>query len=684
MTRPDLEFATHGGAFTPGELVWALEEDGPRYGQGVWDFGPLIKRVAQSERRIDFAEIPDGYRPDVMDVLMVLAQPDHLAVVEAGVVRRGSPAPTYSVYDSYICLRTLARWGTDRALPSFAAWRQQDCDNLLADLRAGRHRQGGHGLSPGTIKNYVELLKLLRECHAVLPEGLNFRPWGARSPANVSGYEQVGLGNETAPLAWDLWAPLLTASWAIVDKWSPDIVAAVRARRNLPAYASGPAGINALRIFAAWDASGGKVPLHTGFGRNPGRRGEPNTALLCRLLGIHSSIFYPANHSYSQEVVDQLAAAAVDPDRGVLGGLVEPSVLITHEDGTRTPWVAEIGLGETERLVSVLRAACYVIIGCLTGMRDGEIQELRRDSVTTRDGLPALASIEHKGNESLEGEAREWWAPQPVIRACEVLAAVSPHPDYLFARNASNAGCYDGDRDLPRLVAFVNGEPETRLGRGSGLGLKAIEMTGSESINAVTLRQSFAVYATTKPGAELGLGIQLGHSAWRMTSGYFSDGQQQAVKHLDAVRKGVLREQAAELILGTAPVAGPAARRITEFRAQVIADPSRADHIADTVGDRLHFGLTNDCMWNVATSGCGTDRPHLGDHICIGLDCSNALLRQVHTLVLHDGIARIDAYLDQEKGNADLRAIKQKDRANLVRVLRDLDQDPHPRSNNAG
>lgn len=675
MTSPEPEVTTHGGVFSPGELVWALEEGGPRYGQDVWDFGPLITRVAQAERRINFAEIPDGYRRDVMDVLMVLAQPDHPALVEAGVVRRGSPAATYSVYTSYNYLRTIARWATDRALPSFAAWRQQDCDNLLADLRAGRHRQGGHGLSTGTIKKYVELLKLLRECHAVLPEGLNFRPWGARSPGDVCGYDR-GVENETAPLPWDLWAPLITGSWGIVDNWSPDIVAAVRARRNLQAEASGPAGINALRTFAGWEASGGKLPLHTGFGRNPGRRGEPNTALLCRLLGIHSSIFHPGNHSYSQEAVDQLAAAAADPVRGVLGGLVEPTVRITHDDGTKTPWIAEIGLGETEFLVSVLRAACYVIIGCLTGMRDGEIQELRRDSITTRDGLPALTSIEHKGNDSLEGKAREWWAPQPVFRACEVLAAVSPHPDFLFARTASNAGSYSGDRDIPRLVAFVNGDPKTRPGRGSGLGLRAIDMTGSGRINALTIRRSFAVYSTTKPGAELGLGIQLGHSAWRMTSGYFSDGQQQAVKHLDTVRKGILREQAAELITDTAPVAGPAARRINEFRAQVVADPSRADYIAETVADRLHFGLTNDCIWNPESSGCGKDRPHLGDHICIGIDCSNALLRQVHTVILHDGITRLDGYLDQEKGSADLRATKQKDRANLVRVLRDLGHDP--------
>ncbi|MBT2522777.1 hypothetical protein [Arthrobacter sp. ISL-28] len=628
MTRPDPVVAAHPCVFTPGEPVWALEMDGPRYGQTIWDFGPLVKRTSQGERRIDFVEIPEGYRADAPDLLMVLAQPDHPAVIEAGIVRRANPAPTCTIYNTYLYLRALARWGKARSLLSFRAWRQQDCDDFLVDLEAGRHRENGHGLSPATIRNYLVVLKLLYDCRSVLPEGLSFRPWGARSASDVSGAgERQRVENENAPLAWDLWAPLVAASWAIVDKWSVDVIAAVRARRNLPQQVSTPAGTNAFNVIAAWSANSGKLPLHTGFGRSPGQRGEINKTLLCRVLGIHDSVLNRANHNYRQEAEDLLASAAMDQHRAVFGGLVEPSVLVTHEDGTRSPWVAEIGLGETEYFASVLRAACYVIIASLTGMRDGEIQELQCDSITRRDGLPALASIEHKGNDSLEGEARAWWAPQPVIRACEVLTEVSPHPAYLFARSATNAGSYDGDRDLPRLIAFVNDDPQTRPGRGAGLGVRPINTTGSESINADTLRRSFAVYSTTKPGAELGLGIQLGHSAWRMTSGYFSDGQQQAVKHLDATRKGILRTQVAALITDTAPVAGPAARHITAFRAQVIADPSRADHIADTVADRYHPGITNDCIWNVATSGCGTDGPHLNDHICIGLDCFNALLR---------------------------------------------------------
>lgn len=672
MTLPDRATGARRSAFRVGEEVWALEDGGPRYGQARWDLRPVTARVSQAERWIDFTAVPDGYRADVTDLLMVMAQPDHPVVIEAGVVRRGNPAPAAAVYGNYVLLRILAKWGIARSLPSFAAWEQRDCDDLLEDLRAGRHREKGHGLAATSIRQYVDVLKLLRDCHPVLTQGLAFQPWGARQAPEIAGEDGRAPENETAPLGWDLWAPLITASWAIVDRWSVDIIAAVQAQAALPARPAGPAAANAWRIVQEWDARGGQVPLHTGEGRSPGERGRVNTTLFCRLLGINDSIFKPVHPAFRQQAVDLLSAAATDPARGRLGGLIEPSVLVEHDDGTLTPWVTEIGLGETEFLVSVLRAACYVIIGCLTGMRDGEIQELARDSITTRDGLPALASVQHKGNDDLDGEDRAWWAPQPAIRACAVLAAVSPHPTYLFARSASNAGAYDADRDIARLVRLVNADPATRPGRGAGLALRPIELGDSQSINAVTLRRSFAVYATTRPGAELGLGIQLGHSAWRMTSGYMSDGQQQAVRHMDGVRRGVLRDQAHALIVGTTSVAGPAARRITEFRAQIVADPVRAERLADSVAERLHLGVTNDCMWNPSTSGCGAERPRLSDHVCIGLDCSNALATEVHVPVFRDAVARIDAYLERERGNDDLRERMQRDRANLVRVVREL------------
>jgi hypothetical protein len=672
---PKMTTAEKKRAFTPGEPVWLSAPDGPKYGQPVWDLKPMIYRKSQAERYIDFTMIPEAYRSDTMNVLMVVAQPDRPEVIQAGIVRRGAPANSNSAYGTYTSLRAIARWGISQHLRNFSEWCQTDCDNFLNELRTGEHRENGHPLGDRAISLYVSALKLLWECKAFLEYGLSFRPWEARNVAEISTnrIRRPSNENKTAPLVWEQWAPLVAASWKIADEWSLDIIAAQQAWHRLPSRPLGPGGKNAFRIIEQWDAGGGVVPLHTGFGRSPGKRGEINITLFCRIMGINDSVLKKANkYNYRPEAIKMLQAAAADPERGRFGGITSPTVHVTHQKGFQSTWIDELGLGETEYLVSVLRAACYVIVSCLTGMRDSEIQELTKHSVTTYEGLPALKSIEHKGNDILEGQHRYWWAPQPVIRSCHILAELTPHTEYLFARDERNAGAYSSDRDIPRLISFVNGDPSTRPGRGLGLEVEPIETRNSSRINATTLRRSFAIYSTTKPGAELGLGIQLGHAAWRMTSGYFSDGQQQAVQHLDKTRKNILRDQAQELIGDSAPVAGPAAKRIDAFRAQIVANPSRAERIYETVADRIHLGLTNDCLWNPNSSGCGNDGPHLADHICIGLDCSNALATQEHARVIAEGISRIDNYLEAGNQNPKLAEQLGASRRKLAQTLRQL------------
>jgi integrase len=641
MPRTEGARARTSSVFTLGEPIWAGRDDGPKYGQTVWDMAPINTRTSAAQRRIDLGAIPPGYRHDVMDILTILAQPGHEAVLEAGVVRRGDGATTAAICDVYTCLRTIAIWAEARGLRAFPEWRQRDADALVVALQHGTHREDGHGVKPSTVRGYIDALRFARDFHEGLSGGLGFQPWGARSAANVAGDENP-LENLTAPMPWEMWAPLVAASWAFVDRFSVDILRAVDAYENLPARPVGPSGNNAWRALQDWDARGGAVPLHSGFGRYKVGRGEPNKTLLFRLLGLNDSIVKPANRNYRREA-DEM--------------------------------ITEIGLGEAERLTSVLRAACYVIIGSLTGMRDGEIQELRREHLATWHGIPAIRSVQFKGRDDHEGEARYWWAPPPVMRACEVLAQLTPHPTHLFARDAANAGAYDSSRDVPRLVTFVNDDPMIRPGRGNGLALAPIVAAPGVGINALTLRRSFAVYATTKPGAELGLGIQLGHSAWRVTTGYFSDGQERAVQHMNDVRKSLLREQAAALVLGTTPVGGKGAEGITAFRAQIVDDPERAERIIDAVADRLYPGQSNDCMWNESTAGCEGDRPRLGDHLCIGLDCSNTLFYEVHANLARAQIARIDGMLARGRGNESLLAQMRRTRANIARRLRELEPD---------
>jgi hypothetical protein len=506
------------GRFRADEPVFAHHPDGVRFGAPVWDLTPLVRRVSLPDRTIDFTTIPDGWELTVREVLMVAAQPDHPAVVDAGVVRRGRPAPLATMMAIFRHLRTIARWATSRGLAAPPHWCQADADALLADLRTGAHRAAGAALSPSSISGHVTALKLLREFAPVLTEhGLPFQPWGARSPSNVAGLV-VDAENRTPPLRWDTWAPAVAAAWAFVDRFSTDIAAAAKARAALPPHDHGTAGAAAFDILRSWADGGGKVPLHTGYGRYRSVCGEPNVTMLCRRLGITRSIFNRDHACYRPQAEVLLAEMAADPGRREYGGLWTPRVTVRHADGTDRPWIDELGLAELELLVSILRGAAYTLLASLTGMRDSELQQLTRDTAIVADGLPALQGLQFKGAATPDGRARSWFGPPPVFRAIDVLAAVSPHPRYLFARSATNAGSYCPQQDIARLIAFVNTNPQHRHGRGHGLGLQPIQPTPTANVNQITLRRSFSVYAAQYPGAELGLGIQLGHAALRAVS----------------------------------------------------------------------------------------------------------------------------------------------------------------------
>lgn len=651
--------------------VWPHLAGGPQYGDDPWDLALVANRVNMGERYIHFASAPDVHRMTVKNILMTVAAPDREVVVEAGVIRRGDGTPPAGLYDCFRKLVVIAKWSEDNGTARFADWTQADADRFLDDLRTGQHRAGGVGLTATSIRGYVTTLRLLRECQAILPDALSFFPWAGRSASSVSG-EVTHTENTTPPLPWETWAPLITASWVIVDRFSDDIIAAADTRAALPKEPRGPAGANAYNALLDWTEQRGLLPLHTGFGRTKHQRGEPNTTLLEKLLGINANVLNRSSHQYMPDAAALIATAAADPQRATFGGLHVPTAVVSHPDGTSSTWVEELGLGETEYLESVLRAACYVLIASLTGMRDSEIQELTRDSHTTKDGLAAFKSIQHKGSNNPDAERRTWWAPRPVIRTIEVLGNLARHDTYLFARSSRNAGSYIPSRDIARLIAFVNDDPAQRPGRGRGLGLEHIAIPKGQAINATSLRRAFSVFATTRPGAELGLGIQLGHSAWRMTTGYMSDGQQRAVRLMDDERKRVLHRDAAALLQDDRPVAGPAAHHVTGFRAQIVASPDRADRLTATLAERLHLGLTNDCMWNPATSSCGGDRPKLGDHVCVGVDCTNALLRPAHIGVIASAIDRIDTYLDEQRGHPALIEQMRRDRANLARIRREL------------
>ena len=171
-----------------------------------------------------------------------------------------------------------------------------------------------------------------------------------------------------------------------------DILAAHGAAAQTPVsslLSRGASGRNGLHILRNYFDSGGLLPLSTGMGRGSHKRGSVARSMLMRKAGISKNILTPSHESYLPAAEELLTQALTD-GRTEFGGLIKPTISVHHSDGSTSPWVSEIGLAETEYFDSVLRAACYILIAALSGMRDSELQDMQRGCVGEEDGLTVL------------------------------------------------------------------------------------------------------------------------------------------------------------------------------------------------------------------------------------------------------------------------------------------------------
>lgn len=663
--------------FTADELVWLGEPTGPRFGEQLWDVSALVTRSNMAERSIWFGDLAAAWSLAIREACAYLAHPTHHALVEAGVIRRARTRSLNGIMGVAADLSIIARWATSRGMSCPADLTQRDADDLLFALGAGTHRPDGRPVKPGSKRGYIEALRLLDELAPALTDGggLTFFPWPGRTTSKVAG-DAAPVENLTAPLPWEVWSPTVAAAWAFIDQFSDDVIRSDKVARNLPKEARGPAGPNATRIVEEYLEQGGRIPLHTGFARSPQPRGAPNKSLLAIQLGINDSILKPANHAYNRQLDELLDELATDPAHSCFGGVTDAIIEVDLPDGSRAPWVSELGRREIEYLVSVLRAACYVLIAALTGMRDSELQALAAASLTETDGLPALGGEQFKGEEGDHVRERSWWAPAPVIKAVQVLSKITPNPDRLFARSGAEMSAYSATRDVSRLIEFVNAGPAERRGRGVDLGLPKIP-AGRHKINQLTLRRSFAVYASTHPTAELGLGIQLGHCALRMTSGYFTDGQRVAVETFNDERRRVARDQVRRIVAGEDRAVGALRQEVDRrFNALVVSYSDQADRIIEQVGESLHLGIMNDCAFNrlKAPPECQTS-PKLVNHRCIAHQCGNATWTTAHAPALRAHVQRLDGFIDGDRIHPELRGEYARERQHYLEVLHDLEED---------
>ncbi|WP_143740746.1 phage integrase family protein [Microbacterium sp. SZ1] len=650
--------------------------DGPRFSDNRWDC-QSIRRQGFATRYLNFEDIPSGYRPDVKLFLLFQGRPHHSHAVNAGVVLRRNPAPLEAMVAQLARFSLITRWGEANKLASFKQWSQKHANAYIEDLRAGKHYANGQPNGPSSVRAHATLLQQLRVMAPAAPNPLSFNPWFGLTGAEVAG-DEPDLEARTPPLPREeTWEPLLAASAFVIFECKDTILqahAALRDSRTSPEMGRGFSGRDAVNVLEAYLEGGGRVPLITAFGRNKKRtRGAPNLAMLRRKLNLSENITKPSHRAYNPEI-RRTIQRAVDEGQTEYGGLVECA--------PDSPF-AEIGMDEAEYLPSVLRAACYVMIASLSAMRDSEIQAIRRGSVNRDLDVPEISSITFK-HAGVFGRPRTWWIPEVVTQATTALEQLTA-TNRVFARSGRRGdggedGEYRAQRDIRRLIDFANSPPERRPGRGRELHLSPIRLTPGHTINAMSLRRSFCVYAAAYPGMDIGIGIQLGHASLRVTGNYTRDRHHVASAVLDDERAKVVRRAVAELVYSEEAIGGPSGGRLMELRAQVVADPARAALLISRAAENYHLGATNDCAHREETAACGPGGPKLADRFCATGACPNAVVHAKHVAVLDHQIARADALLDTDGLHPGFEKNVRSGRAGMVKLRDEITGPPDERN----
>jgi hypothetical protein len=233
----------------------------------------------------------------------------------------------------------------------------------------------------------------------------------------------------------------------------------------------------------------------------------------------------------------------------------------------QAPWTTPLSRVEAQALIGIVRTAAITLLAAVSGMRAGELMELRigacRPPEHYGDGLVRyrLASKVVKG-QPLGGTDDEWVVIEPAYRAVQLLEQLHNNPDH----GAPLLGRFAFDIRHKWFRNWVNSPAGQRLG---------LAPIPEHPVTLRALRRTLAIELAYRPGGVLATKLHLKHIAVATTEGYASrPGGAQAEllaevnKHEADRNLDLLWAEFRNYQHGVMP-AGPGARELTEFFAHI-------------------------------------------------------------------------------------------------------------------
>ncbi|MEU8934801.1 integrase [Streptomyces sp. NPDC048409] len=590
------------------------DADPPVFGQlGIWDFNGVVRRNANIPECGWRATFSNGltdpeWNLTAREIFMIMANPRHEAVIDAGVHLAPEPFDLQTAIRRVSALRVLVRWSASQGLPAqTGTWRDTDLRRFIKWLREKKGRK------PGTLMNYVNVLKFLHEIGPALAlGGPAMDPWQGMSARKAAKYE-VTHELSTPTVAPEVWFPLVRAAWIYVHTFGPDVLRAMARYQQLRAKArtTGFGRGEADEVLDAWLADpASRIPLHDASrsGSSLGAKHEGvNWNLLALFMGFKlskgSGIFSKGLTSGAQR--REKVLAALEAGHLTTSGLIDDLVHVTRADGSGGPWHPGLDPRGLTRMLVRVRDAAFCLVAALSMMRDSEIHEIRRGAVVEHYNAPAIKSALDKGRAGRPG--KHWWITQPVAEAITLAEIVSVHEDRVFSplKRPESSEAVHGDQMIDAFIAEVNSSrPWTGL-----------DEIPEGRVRPHMFRHTMAMLTDQFSGSEIALGIQLKHVAARAlanrTTQSYAAGDTQWAELLETALEATRFRRFKELFGqhkdGKLIGYGPGAERVKDVFDEIISTVNANGGDARIEEDMLRkaritirFGMLNNCLFDEA------------------------------------------------------------------------------------